>query len=103
MRRMTGFEVCLLHRIALTNRVHIFYDLRCAAYGRPGHPERPDRLLRTVPFLKERHADWHWREPRAASDQELLRAHSPDPLAPLRPTNPAFRRDPPPYPHRSSN
>ena len=61
--------------------MHIFYDLRSAAYGRPGHPERPDRILRTVPFLKEKRADWHWREARAAIDQELLRAHSPEHVA----------------------
>jgi acetoin utilization deacetylase AcuC-like enzyme len=79
--------------------VHIFYDLRCAAYGRPGHPERPDRILRTVPFLKERHADWHWREPRAASDQELLRAHSPDHLARVANAKQDFDLDTPAYPN----
>ena len=77
--------------------MHIFYDLRCAAYGRPGHPERPDRILRTVPFLKERHADWHWREPRAASDQELLRAHSPEHLAHVANAKQDFDLDTPAY------
>ncbi len=79
--------------------MHIFYDLRCAAYGRPGHPERPDRILRTVPFLKERHADWHWREPRAASDQELLRAHSPEHLAHVANPEQDFDLDTPAYPN----
>jgi acetoin utilization deacetylase AcuC-like enzyme len=78
--------------------VHIFYDLRSAAYGRPGHPERPDRILRTVPFLKERHADWLWREPRAASDQELLRAHSPEHLAHVANPEQDFDLDTPAYP-----
>ena len=32
--------------------------------------------MRTVPLLTSRHGDWQWHEPRAASDQELLRAHS---------------------------
>jgi acetoin utilization deacetylase AcuC-like enzyme len=99
MRRMAGVEVCLLHRIALTNRVDIFYDLRCAAYGRPGHPERPDRILRAVPFLKERHTDWRWRDPRAATDQELLRAHSPEYLAHVANPEHDFDLDTPAYPN----
>jgi len=79
--------------------VHIFYDLRCALYGRLGHPERPDRLLRTVPFLKERHADWHWGEPRAATDQELLRGHSPEHLAHVANPEQDFDLDTPAYPN----
>src|SRR5437870_743202 len=34
------------------------------------------RITRTVPLLKDRHSNWEWRQPRAASDAELLRAHS---------------------------
>jgi len=37
--------------------------------------------VRTVPLLKSRHGNWQWRQPHAASDQELLRAHSRDHLA----------------------
>ena len=37
--------------------------------------------MRTVPLLRSRHSNWQWREPRAASDQELLRAHSREHLA----------------------
>jgi acetoin utilization deacetylase AcuC-like enzyme len=79
--------------------VHIFYDLRSAAYGRPGHPERPDRILRTVPFLKQRHAEWHWREPRAATDQELLRGHSSEHLAHVADPEEDFDLDTPAYPN----
>jgi acetoin utilization deacetylase AcuC-like enzyme len=61
--------------------VQIFHDRRCTEYGRPGHPERPERIVGTVPLLKSRHGNWQWREPRAASDQELLRAHSREHLA----------------------
>jgi len=32
-------------------------------------------------LLKSRHGNWQWRQPHAASDQELLRAHSRDHLA----------------------
>jgi acetoin utilization deacetylase AcuC-like enzyme len=54
----------------------IFYDPRCLEYFSPGHPERPERIARTVPLLKERHPDWEWREPVAAIDDQLLCAHS---------------------------
>ena len=54
----------------------IFYDASCLEYSRPGHPERPERIARTAPLLKERHADWKWRQPAIATDAQLLRAHS---------------------------
>jgi acetoin utilization deacetylase AcuC-like enzyme len=54
----------------------IFYDPCCLEYFRPGHPERPERIARTVPLLKDRHPEWEWQRPRAATDDELLRAHS---------------------------
>jgi acetoin utilization deacetylase AcuC-like enzyme len=54
----------------------IFYDPRCLEYSSPGHPERPERIARTVPLLRERHPDWDWREPLVATDDQLLRAHT---------------------------
>jgi acetoin utilization deacetylase AcuC-like enzyme len=54
----------------------IFHDSRCVEYSSPGHPERPERIIRTVPLLKDRHPKWQWREPRAATNDELLCAHS---------------------------
>ncbi len=54
----------------------IFYDPRCLEYSSPGHPERPERIARTTPLIKDRHPDWEWREPVSAMDDELLRAHS---------------------------
>jgi acetoin utilization deacetylase AcuC-like enzyme len=54
----------------------IFYDPSCLEYSSPSHPERPERVARTAPLLKERHSDWEWREPVPATDNELLRAHS---------------------------
>ena len=75
----------------------IFHDPRCAEYARPGHPERPERILRTVVVLKERHTEWQWREPRAATDQELLRAHSPEHLAHIANPKQDFDLDTPAY------
>jgi acetoin utilization deacetylase AcuC-like enzyme len=54
----------------------IFYDPSCLEYSSPGHPERPERIARTAPFLKDRHPDWEWRKPATATDAQLLRAHS---------------------------
>ena len=54
----------------------IFYDPSCLEYSSPGHPERPERVALTVPVLKDRHPDWEWRKPSAATDVQLLRAHS---------------------------
>ncbi len=34
------------------------------------------RITRTVALVKDRHSNWEWRHPRAASEAELLRAHS---------------------------
>jgi len=54
----------------------IFHDPHCLDYSAPGHPERPERIARTVPLLKVRHPNWQWRVPRAATNEELLRAHT---------------------------
>src|SRR5438094_4033608 len=54
----------------------IFHHLRCLEYSSPGHPERPERIGRTAPLLKDRHPDWAWRKPAAATDAQLVRAHS---------------------------
>src|SRR4029079_6328380 len=54
----------------------IFHDPSCLEYSSRGHPERPERVARTAPVLKHRHPDWEWRKPTAATDAQLLRAHS---------------------------
>src|SRR5438105_7321154 len=54
----------------------VFHDPHCVDYSSPGHPERPERIIQTVPVLKARHPKWEWREPRTATTDELLRAHS---------------------------
>ena len=54
----------------------IFHNPSCVDYERAGDPERPDRITRTVPVLGERHSDWSWIEPAAATDEQLLRAHT---------------------------
>src|SRR5437762_7790459 len=60
----------------LATLMTIFYDPTCLEYSKPGHPERPERIARIAPVLKDRHPGWEWRSPRTATDDELLRAHS---------------------------
>jgi acetoin utilization deacetylase AcuC-like enzyme len=79
--------------------VIIFYDSRCTEYSAPGHPERPERITRTVPFLKDRHHNWEWREPRSADEATLLRAHSGEHVAHIREGARDFDADTPAYPN----
>lgn len=77
----------------------IFYDSHCLEYSSPGHPERPERIACTVPLLKDRHPDWEWREPGAATDDQLLRAHSGEHLEHLATPHEDFDADTPFYPN----
>lgn len=54
----------------------IFHDPRSVEYSRAGHSDSPQRIARTVPFLKQRHPSWEWRLPQLPNEQLLLRAHS---------------------------
>src|SRR6202171_4250288 len=64
----------------------------------PGHPERPARIMRTVPLLKDRHPQWEWREPRLVDDAAVLRAHSREHLGRIRDATLDFDADTPAYP-----
>jgi acetoin utilization deacetylase AcuC-like enzyme len=77
----------------------VFYDPRCLEYSIPGHPERPDRIARTVPLLRDRHPDWEWRAPIAADEIKLLRAHSPEHLQRIKSASHDFDADTPAYPN----
>ncbi len=77
----------------------IFYDSHCLEYSSPGHPERPERIACTVPLLNDRHPDWEWREPGAAMDDQLLRAHSGEHLEHLATPHEDFDADTPFYPN----
>jgi acetoin utilization deacetylase AcuC-like enzyme len=79
--------------------MHIFHDPRCADYGQPGHPERPERILTTVPFLKRRHADWTWVKPDVATQEDLLHVHSEDYIERVVNTRFDFDSDCPAYQH----
>ena len=77
----------------------IFHDPVCTDYSREGDPERPARITRTVPLLKERHPDWRWVQPVAATDEQLLRAHSTDHVRHVAAPHGDFDLDTPAHPH----
>ncbi len=54
----------------------VLHDPRCADYGRPGHPERPARVVETAKHLRTTFPAWTWRVPTAATDEDVLRAHT---------------------------
>jgi len=76
----------------------ILHDPSCTEYSQPGHPERPERILRSAPYLKRRHADWEWQMPNDVSEEILLRAHSQEHLARVRAPVEDFDVDTPVYP-----
>jgi acetoin utilization deacetylase AcuC-like enzyme len=76
----------------------IFHDASCLEYSAPGHPERPARIARSVPLLKERHSDWEWHSPELASEAAVLRAHSREHLERIRSATRDFDADTPFYP-----
>jgi acetoin utilization deacetylase AcuC-like enzyme len=79
--------------------MRIFHDPRCADYGRLGHPERPQRILSTVPVVKERHPNWSWTAPESATSEKLLRGHSREYLQRVAEASSDFDSDCPAYPH----
>ena len=59
--------------------VKIITDERCAGYDRPGHPERPERVTRTLELLnRQTELPVRWAAPSGpVADEVILRAHSP--------------------------
>jgi acetoin utilization deacetylase AcuC-like enzyme len=55
----------------------IVTDPRCTDYSAPGHPERPERISRTVEALKAQdRLKLTWTEPAPVGDAAILRAHT---------------------------
>ena len=82
--------------------MRILYTPACAEYGAPGHPEAPERVLRTAQHLRAAHPAWFER-PAAdnnglAADSALLRAHSAAHLARLHAPTGDFDGDTPALP-----
>jgi acetoin utilization deacetylase AcuC-like enzyme len=62
----------------------IITDEHCAGYCHPGHPERPERITRTLARLQSQsELPIEWVNPGEVSDVQILRAHAPELLARL--------------------
>lgn len=63
----------------------IITDERCAGYFSYGHPESPRRITATIAHLKQQtELPLTWVMPGDVTDEQILRAHSPELLARLR-------------------
>jgi len=62
----------------------IVTDEHCASYVQPGHPERPERITRTLEKLRaQKELSITWSAPAKVDESVLLRAHAPEHLARL--------------------
>ncbi len=78
----------------------IITDPRCTEYSKPGHPERPERVRRTVEKLKSQtDLPLKWTEPLAVDDEIVLRAHTKEHLALLKKAAADFDGDTPAHPN----
>jgi acetoin utilization deacetylase AcuC-like enzyme len=73
----------------------IFYSAKCLGYGRPTHPESPQRVSSVVKFLKEK--NFEFIEPKPCSEEDLLLAHSKEYIQRIK-TGEFFDPDTPVYP-----
>ncbi|MFO1512753.1 MAG: histone deacetylase [Verrucomicrobiota bacterium] len=63
----------------------IITDATCTSYHSPGHPERPARITSTQEKLRtQTELPIEWLKPTPASDEVILRAHTPEYIARLR-------------------
>jgi acetoin utilization deacetylase AcuC-like enzyme len=64
--------------------VKIITDERCAGYSHDGHPERPERITRTLAYLRSQsELPVDWAVPGKVNDAQILRAHSAEHLSRL--------------------
>lgn len=77
----------------------IITDPRCTDYSAPGHPERPERISRSLDRLKNQTTlGIDWEKPLPVEESILLRAHSEAHLKRLSQSE-VFDGDTPAYPH----
>jgi acetoin utilization deacetylase AcuC-like enzyme len=79
----------------------IITDERCAGYHRAGHPERPQRISRTLEKLRgQAELPIDWVEPMAdVRDEVILRAHTKEHLARVKAAAEDFDGDTPTHPN----
>src|SRR5438093_206910 len=78
----------------------IITDERCTGYHAAGHPERPQRISRTLEVLRRQtELPIVWAEPLAVADEVILRAHSKEHLARVKAAPADFDGDTPTHPN----
>jgi acetoin utilization deacetylase AcuC-like enzyme len=79
--------------------VTLITDERCTGYHCPGHPERPERISRTLALLRSQtRLPLKWAAPLEVSPETLPRAHSAEHLARVRAAQVDFDGDTPAHP-----
>ena len=77
----------------------IITDERCTGYHSPGHPERPQRISKTLEKLRaQKELPLAWAAPRAFDDELILRAHTGAHLARVKEPAGDFDGDTPAHP-----
>lgn len=76
---MTGTAVSRNPNVAHPTAAYIVTDERCVEYSTPGHPETPARVLASLARLRsQKDLTVTWVTPVPATDEPILRAHSPE-------------------------
>jgi len=71
-------DSCLYYQVTIITSEH------CTGYSRANHPERPQRVAKTIELLKlQTELPLTWAAPTGISDEQILRAHTPAVLARL--------------------
>lgn len=79
--------------------MQIITDERCTAYQSRGHPERPQRILKTTERLRaQTELKLAWAAPGNFDDDAILRAHSPEHFAHIKSALADFDGDTPAHP-----
>lgn len=77
----------------------VITDERCTEYSAPGHPERPQRVSRTVEKLQAQdELKISWAKPLPVNEESILRAHTKTHLAFVKAPSRDFDADTPAYP-----
>lgn len=86
-------------RLWLDSGVVVITDEQCTRYHSAGHPERPERVARTVDRLRQQETvRLRWKKPASVDPVALLRGHSSDHLQRLGEAKDDFDADTPAHP-----
>jgi len=80
--------------------MNVITDVRCLDYSAPDHPERPERISRTVELLQsQKDYPITWHQPLHVEDKTILMAHDEAHLNHVRTATESFGSDTPAYKH----